>query len=53
LCSLTGTQWLYNDAPLQAILRDVMAASLHLTANWDLAMTGWARVRLGIDPPTL
>jgi alkylation response protein AidB-like acyl-CoA dehydrogenase len=53
LCGLTGTQWLYDDAPLQAILRDVMAASLHLTANWDLAMVGWARVRLGIDPRTL
>lgn len=53
LCSLTGAQWLYNEAPLQALLRDVMATSAHLTANWDIAMVGWARVRLGIDPPTL
>jgi 3-hydroxy-9,10-secoandrosta-1,3,5(10)-triene-9,17-dione monooxygenase len=53
LCSLTGAQWLYDESPLQAILRDVMATSLHLTANFDLAMVTWARVKLGIDPPTL
>jgi 3-hydroxy-9,10-secoandrosta-1,3,5(10)-triene-9,17-dione monooxygenase len=53
LCGLTGAQWLYNEAPLQGMLRDVTTAAAHLTANWDLAMVAWARVRLGLDPPTL
>jgi 3-hydroxy-9,10-secoandrosta-1,3,5(10)-triene-9,17-dione monooxygenase len=49
LCRLSGGQWIYDSSPLQTILRDALATSAHLTANFEAAMVPWARMRLGLD----
>jgi 3-hydroxy-9,10-secoandrosta-1,3,5(10)-triene-9,17-dione monooxygenase len=36
LCSLSGSQWVYNSHPMQAILRDALAGSTHRGFNWEI-----------------
>lgn len=49
LCRLTGGQRVYDSSPMQAISRDVLATSAHLTANVEAAMIPWARMKLELD----
>jgi alkylation response protein AidB-like acyl-CoA dehydrogenase len=49
LCNLAGASWVYNDHPLQLILRDVLTASVHRSANWEGAAIPYGRMVLGLD----
>lgn len=44
-----GGNGLYNDNDIQRKLRDVKAAGAHHQNNWDIYLTAWGRVALGLD----
>lgn len=46
--SASGGHSLYDSAPMQAIFRDVLAASSHLFINWELGAAPYGQFRLGI-----
>jgi alkylation response protein AidB-like acyl-CoA dehydrogenase len=50
LCDISGTSWVYDISPLQAMLRDVLVASTHGVVNPHLAMIPYGRLRLGAVP---
>jgi 3-hydroxy-9,10-secoandrosta-1,3,5(10)-triene-9,17-dione monooxygenase len=35
LCSVSGSRWIYNDHPLQVILRDALAGATHRAFSWE------------------
>ncbi len=35
LCALSGSRWIYNNHPMQVILRDAMAGATHRSFNWE------------------
>lgn len=49
ICNLAGASWIYNGHPLQSILRDIIVASMHRTANWEGAAVPYGRMALGLD----
>src|SRR6185437_21264 len=50
LAEIAGTQWVYDDNPLQPMLRDVMATATHAAVNWQIGMVPYGRMRLGLPP---
>jgi uncharacterized protein YjbI with pentapeptide repeats len=46
LCNLAGSSWVYNNDPLQSILRDALTASVHRSANWEGAAVPYGRMLL-------
>jgi 3-hydroxy-9,10-secoandrosta-1,3,5(10)-triene-9,17-dione monooxygenase len=50
LAEIAGTQWVYDDSPLQPMLRDVMATGTHAAVNWQVGMVPYGRMRLGLPP---
>jgi alkylation response protein AidB-like acyl-CoA dehydrogenase len=51
LCDISGTAWVYDSSPLQAILRDILVTSTHGVVNPHLAMIPYGRLRLGGASP--
>ena len=47
LTSLSGSHWVYNDHPMQLILRDAMAGATHRGFNWETNARSYAQ-SLGI-----
>ena len=35
LCSLSGSRWIFDDHPMQLILRDALAGATHRAYNWE------------------
>jgi resorcinol 4-hydroxylase (FADH2) len=35
LCSVSGSRWIFNEHPLQIILRDALAGATHRAFSWD------------------
>ena len=35
LCSITGSRWIFNNHPMQVILRDALAGVTHRSYNWE------------------
>ncbi len=50
LGEIAGTQWVYDDNPLQPMLRDVMTTAMHGAVNWQVGMVPYGRMRLGLPP---
>jgi 3-hydroxy-9,10-secoandrosta-1,3,5(10)-triene-9,17-dione monooxygenase len=48
LCSLTGSQWVYNSHPMQRILRDALAGSTHRAFNWETQARAYVQ-SIGIE----
>jgi alkylation response protein AidB-like acyl-CoA dehydrogenase len=36
LCSISGSRWIFNDHPMQIILRDALAGVTHRSYNWEM-----------------
>jgi 3-hydroxy-9,10-secoandrosta-1,3,5(10)-triene-9,17-dione monooxygenase len=51
LCNLAGSSWVYNNDPLQSILRDALTASVHRSANWEGAAVPYGRMLLESTSP--
>ena len=51
LCDISGTSWVYDSSPLQAMLRDVLTTTTHGVVNPQLAMVPYGRLRLGAALP--
>jgi alkylation response protein AidB-like acyl-CoA dehydrogenase len=50
LCDIAGTQWVYDDNPLQPMMRDVQTTAMHGAVNWQVGMVPYGRMRLGLEP---
>lgn len=50
LCGASGSGWLFDQHPLQAIYRDVIAAATHRAMNFDINAKGYVR-SLGLTLP--
>ena len=46
LCDISGTSWVYDSSPLQAMLRDVLTTTTHGVVNPQLAMVPYGRLVL-------
>ena len=50
LCDISGTSWVYDSSPLQAMLRDVLTTATHGVVNPQLAMVPYGRLLLSPAP---
>jgi 3-hydroxy-9,10-secoandrosta-1,3,5(10)-triene-9,17-dione monooxygenase len=48
LCDVSGSRWIYNDHPLQVILRDALAGATHRGFNWEVNARAYSR-SIGIE----
>lgn len=48
LCEAQGSGYIYDDDPVQSVLRDLVTASTHRIANWELSMIPYGKLRLGV-----
>ena len=54
LCLISGSRWIFNNHPLQVILRDALAGSTHRAFNWEDNARIYAQsigIRRGNAPP--
>jgi 3-hydroxy-9,10-secoandrosta-1,3,5(10)-triene-9,17-dione monooxygenase len=49
LCAMSGSRWVFDGDPMQAILRDVITGSAHRGGSWD-GLLGSGRAVLGLPP---
>lgn len=53
LTELVGSDWVYDQSPLQPIIRDLQTTSTHISANWEYGMIPYGRMQLGLDKMAL
>ncbi len=53
LCELAGATFVYDESPLQPIIRDIQTCLTHGVANFELGMVPYGRSMLGLEalPP--
>jgi alkylation response protein AidB-like acyl-CoA dehydrogenase len=52
LCSLSGSRWIFDDHPMQLILRDALAGATHRAYNWEATANDYSQ-SIGIKSGTL
>jgi alkylation response protein AidB-like acyl-CoA dehydrogenase len=50
LFASVGGRNIYQDSEAQRLLRDIHAASQHISMSWDVAATTYGRVMFGLPP---
>lgn len=50
LFSASGGQGIFSSKPLQRMWRDVHAAAVHVSLNWDAVSTMYGQYALGLEP---
>ena len=48
LCAVSGSRWIYNDHPLQVILRDALAGATHRAFSWEAHSRAYSQ-SIGIE----
>jgi len=48
LCAISGSRWIFNDHPLQVILRDALAGATHRAFSWDAHARAYSQ-SIGIE----
>lgn len=48
LCALSGSRWIFNNHPMQVILRDAMAGATHRSYNWAASARAYSQ-SIGIE----